>query len=77
MTSTITFCMDNPIRAPISDWMDHIDRVSVGRQVDDDNFEILAYSDNEDCFPELYRLAKKENALNIHSFISEGVTVLE
>ena len=57
--------------------MAHHDRVSVGRQIDDDHFEILAYSDNEDDFSELYRLAKKEDALSIHSFISEGITAID
>ena len=57
--------------------MAHRDRFSVGRRVDDDNFEILAYSDNEDDVTALYELAKKEHALKIHSFISEGVTALD
>lgn len=77
MANTITFCMDNPIKTSIRDWMAHRDRFSVGRRVDDDNFEILAYSDNEDDVATLYELAKKEHALKIHSFISEGVTALD
>ena len=77
MTNTITFCMDNPIRTPIRDWMAHRDRVSVGRRVDDDNFEILAYSDNRADWPELSRMARREKVLHIKSFISEGVTAID
>ena len=77
MTNTITYCLDNPIRTLISDWMAHIDRFSVGKRIDDDHFDILAYSDNENDYTELYDLAKRENALNIHSFISEEVTAVD
>ena len=77
MTTTITFCMDNPIRTTIDDWMRNKGRVSVGRRVDNDHFDILAYSDNEDDFRELDRLADKEEALHINSFDSEGVTFVD
>ena len=77
MPSTITLCIENPIRTPIDDWMDHNNRVSVGRRVDDDHFEILAYSDNEDDWPELGRMAKREHALHIKSFNSAGVTFID
>ena len=77
MATTITFCMDNPIRTTIDDWMRNKGRVSVGRRVDDDHFEILAYSDNKNDFRELGRMAKKEHALHIKSIISEGVTFVE
>ena len=55
----------------------HIGRVSVGREIDDDHLEILAYSDNRDDWPELSRMAKREKATHIKSVISEGVTVVE
>ena len=77
MTSTITFCMENPIRTPVSDWMAHIDRASVGRLVDNNHFDILAYSDNRADFPELNRIALKNDAVYIKSFISEGVTAID
>lgn len=77
MANTITFCMENPIRTTIDDWMGHLNRVSVGRRVDDDHFEILAYSDNKSDWPELSRMAKREKALHIKSFISEGVTAID
>ena len=77
MASTITFCMDNPIRTTIDDWMRNKGRVSVGREVDNDYFDILAYSDNEADFAELDRLADEENALHINSFVSEGVTFVD
>ncbi len=78
MANTITFCRDNPIRTTLDDWMlSHIGRVSVGREIDDDHLEILAYSDNRDDWPELSRMAKRENATHIKSVISEGVTVVE
>ena len=77
MATTITFCMDDPIRTTIDDWMSHIDRVSVGREIDDDHFEILAYSDNRDDWAELSRMARREKALHIKSFISEGVTAID
>lgn len=57
--------------------LSHIGRVSVGREIDDDHLEILAYSDNRDDWPELSRMAKRENATHIKSVISEGVTVVE
>ncbi len=76
MTSTITFCMDNPIRTTLDDWMDHIGRASVGREIGD-HYEILAYSDNRSDFPELSRMARKNKYKYIKSFISEGVTSIE
>ena len=77
MASTITFCMDNPIKTDILDWMtDHIGRVSVGKDKGD-YYEILAYSDQKSDFPELTRLARRENAVYIKSAISEGVMVVE
>ena len=72
MAATITFCMDDPIKTTIDDWMQNKGRFSVGRRVYDDHFDILAYSDNEDDFRELGRMAKKEKALQISSFVSEG-----
>ena len=77
MTSTITYCTNNPIKTSIDDWMSHIDRVSVGREIDNDHFEILAYSDNRSDWPELSRMARREKALHIKSFISEGVTAID
>ena len=77
MASSIIFCMDNPIKTNIDDWMyNHKGRVSVGRDLND-HYEILAYSDNESDFPELTRMARRENALYINSVISEGVTAVE
>ena len=79
MTSTITFCMDNPIMTKGSDWMaDHVGRASVGRMQRPGYYEILAYSDNKADFPELSRMARREkNATYIKSIISEGVTALD
>ena len=61
MASTITFCMDNPIKVSLYDWMDHIGRASVIKGYDD-HYEVLAYSDNESDFPELSRMARNNNA---------------
>ncbi len=77
MASTITICMDNLIRTPIQEWMLNKGRVSVGRRVGDDYFDILAYSDNENDFAELDKLADEEKALHINSFVSEGVTFVD
>ena len=34
MTSTITYCIDNPIKTDLVDWPnDHLGRVSVGKNV--------------------------------------------
>ena len=79
MTNTITFCMDNPIRTKGSDWMnEHIGRCSVARMQSPNYYEILAYSDNEEDFPELSRMARREEgATFMNSFISEGVTALD
>lgn len=34
MTSTITYCIDNPIKTDLVDWLnDHLGRVSVGKNV--------------------------------------------
>lgn len=76
MTTTITFCMDDPIETTLRDWMKHRNRASVGRDCDD-HYEILAYSDNRSDFPELSRMAKKSGAVYIKSFISEGVTAVD
>ena len=77
MTSTITFCMDNPIRTTLDDWMfAHNNRVSVGMDKGD-YFEILAYSDNRSDWPKLSRMAKREKAVYIKSVESEGVTAID
>ena len=77
MSSTITFCIDNPIKTDITDWMNsHIGRVSVGRDMDD-YYEIIAYSDQKSDFPELTRMARKEKAQYIKSVSSEGVTAID
>ena len=77
MASSITFCMDNPIKTDISDWLNnHIGRVSIGRDKED-YYEILAYSDQKSDFPELTRLARKENAQYIKSVLSDEVTTIE
>lgn len=79
METTITFCMDNPIQTKGSDWMNaHIGRCSVARRQRPGFYEILAYSDNEADFPELSRMARREEgATFMNSFISEGVTALD
>ncbi len=79
MASTITFCIDNPIKTKGSDWMaNHIGRCSVARMQKPGYYEILAYSDNEADFPELSKMARQEeNTTFINSFISEGVTTLD
>lgn len=76
MASTITFCMDNPIHTTLREWMKHRGRASVGIDCND-HYEILAYSDNRSDFPELSRIAKKNDAVYIKSFISEGVTAVD
>ena len=71
MASTIVFCMDNPIKTTLDDWMFlHKGRVSVGLDKGD-HFEILAYSDNRSDWPELSRMAKRKKAVHIKSVISE------
>ena len=74
MASTITFCMDNPIQTKGSDWMNkYIGRASVGRRVRPGYYEILAYSDNKEDWPELSRMAHRERgATYMKSIISEG-----
>ena len=77
MASTITFCMDNPIKTDISDWLiSHRGRVSVGKEREG-YYEILAYSDQKSDFPELHRMARKNKAKYINSVISEGVTTID
>ncbi len=76
MSSTITFCMDNPIRTSLREWMRHRNRASVGKDCMD-HYEILAYSDNQADFPELCKMAKESHAKYIKSFISEGVTAID
>ena len=78
MASTITFCADHPIQTKGSDWMaDHIGRCSVGRKQRPGYYEIIAYSDNKSDFPELSRMARREKATFINSFISDGVTATD
>lgn len=77
MASAIIFCMDNPIRISISDWLNkYIGRAAVGRKKDG-YYEILAYSDQESDHPVLYNMARKNGARYIRSFLSEGVTTIE
>ena len=78
MTSTITYCTENPSETNSTDWMaEHVGRASVGRRKRPGYFEIIAYSDQKEDFPELSRMAKKENATYIKSIISEGVTAID
>ena len=77
MASSITFCMDNPIKTDKKKWLfTYLGRVSVGLDKGD-YYEILAYSDQESDFPELHKMARKNNARYINSVISEGVTTIE
>ena len=76
MASTIVFCMDNPIKTSLREWMKHRNRASVGRDCKD-YYEILAYSDNRSDFPELTKMARNNNAIYIKSFISEGITAID
>ena len=77
MSSTITFCMNDPIQISLNDWMHHIDRASVVKRTADGRYEILAYSDNTADFPEISRLARKANAKYMRSILSEGVTAID
>ncbi|MBQ6134314.1 MAG: hypothetical protein IJI65_09195 [Lachnospiraceae bacterium] len=79
MANTITFCMDNPIQTNGTDWMaEHVGRASVARMQRPGYYEILAYSDNAEDFPELSRMARQEeNATYMKSIISEGVTAID
>ena len=76
MATTITFCMDNPIRTTPGEWQRHIGRASVLKGYDD-HYEVLAYSDNAEDFPELSRMARKQNAKYMKSIMSEGVTAID
>ena len=76
MSSTITFCMDNPIKTSLYEWQSHIGRASVLRG-HDGYYEVLAYSDNESDFPELSRMARSNNAKYMKSVLSEGVTAID
>lgn len=77
MANSITYCIDNPIKTNIADWLiNHKGRVSVGNKKDD-YYEILAYSDHESDFPELHSMARKNKAKYINSVISEGVTTVD
>lgn len=77
MKSTITYCTENPIKTDLVAWLNaHLGRVSVGKKCEG-YYEILAYSDQEADFPELHRLAKKNQASYINSVISEGVTAID
>ena len=79
MTKGITYCMDNPVRSSVSEWLNtYIGRISVGRRTGvKKEIEILAYSDNEDDSSSLREMAKKEGALYIRSLESEGVTAID
>ena len=77
MASTITFCTDSPIKTTLREWLNsYVGRVSVGKK-NGAYFEILAYSDFESDFPELHKIARKEGATYINSFLSEGVTTID
>ena len=76
MATTITFCMDNPIRTTLGEWQSHIGRASVLKDYED-YYEVLAYSDNASDFPELSRMAIKNNAKYMKSILSEEVTAVD
>ena len=77
MTSTITLCMDNPIKTDIADWLiQHRGRFSVGIPKDG-YYEILAYSDQKSDRPALHQIARTNKAKYIKSVISEGVMAVE
>ena len=77
MASSIIFCIDNPIKVSLNDWMHHVNRASVVKQDSDGNYVILAYSDNEADFPEISRIARMYNAKFMRSILSEGVTAID
>ena len=76
MNNTIVYC-DDPIKTTLSEWMDkYINRISVGKKVND-GCEIYAYSDRKEDGPELQKFARKIHAAIIHSILSEGVTAID
>ena len=79
MTSnTIVRCESNPVRANITDWlMLHLGRTSVGREVSDDEVDILAYSDNKADSAFLHKMARNSDALCLVSIDEGGVSTID
>ena len=74
----ITYCIDNPIRTEGTVWLNsYIGRVSVGRKIAANLFDIIAYSDNLADSNELRGYAKQNDALYIRSVDNRGVTSID
>lgn len=66
--NTIVYCTENPLRTHLTDWLlSYLGRISVGHEINDDEVEILAYSDNQDDSATLHRLARDTNDIYIVS----------
>jgi hypothetical protein len=68
--------MDSPIKVSLNEWASHIGRASVLRS-NEGEYEVLAYSDNKEDFPELSKMARKHDAKYMKSILSEGVTAID
>lgn len=74
----IVYCDDTPIRTKGSAWLNlYVGRVAVGRKVDENLFDILAYSDDPADSKTLRGYAKQNNALYIRSVDNRGVTSID
>lgn len=67
-TGTIVYCTDNPFRTHLTDWLfTYLGRISVGREINDEEVEILAYSDNQEDSAALHQLAQDNSHMYIVS----------
>ena len=74
----IIYCNNNPIRTEGTAWLNsYIGRISVGKKIAANLFDILAYSDDLADSRELRGYAKKNDALYIRSVDNRGVTSID
>lgn len=76
--SKIIYCESKPIRIAGTDWLyEHIGRISVGRKIASNLFDIIAYSDDRSDSKVLRGYARKQGAFYIRSVDNRGVTSID
>lgn len=78
MRQGIVYCVNNPIRTEGLAWLNrYVGRIAVGRKIERNLFDIIAYSDNASDSRTLRGYARKNNAVYLKSVDNRGVTSID
>ena len=78
MRQGIVYCDNAPIRTEGSIWLNkYIGRIAVGREIDRNLFDIIAYSDNSSDSRTLRGYARENGAVYLKSVDNSGVTSID